>query len=73
MPTLAGYRMDVERVVSAAGGRTLVAELSETVELDGRVVRTPESLVFDLDGHGLIHRISIYIQTIPPEPPPAVR
>lgn len=63
MPTLAGYRMEVDRVVSAEGAPVQVAELSETVELDGRPVRTPESLVFDLDGDGRIRRISIYIQT----------
>ena len=64
MPTLEGYRMDVERIVATDEGRTVVAELSETVELDGRPVRTPESLVFDLDDAGRISRIAIYIQTL---------
>ena len=62
MPTLAGYRMDVERVLHLGDGTAAVAELSETVELDGRTVRTPESLVFDLDPDGRIRHIAIYIQ-----------
>lgn len=65
MPTLAGYRMDVERVLHTAEGTAAVAELSETVELDGRSVRTPESLVFDLDDEGRIRHIAIYIQQLP--------
>ena len=65
MPTLAGYRMDVERVLHTGGDTAAVAELSETVELDGRPVRTPESLVFDLDGEGRIRHIAIYIQQLP--------
>jgi ketosteroid isomerase-like protein len=67
MPTLAGYRMDVERVLSLGDGRAAVAELSETVELDGRAVRTPESLVFDLDDEGRIRHIAIYIQQLGPD------
>ena len=62
MPTLKGYRMDVERVIAGEDGRSAVAELTETVELDGRVVVTPESLVFDLADDGKIRRIRIYIQ-----------
>jgi ketosteroid isomerase-like protein len=65
MPTLAGYGMDVERVLHLADETAAVAELSETVELDGRPVRTPESLVFDLDAEGRISGISIYIQQLP--------
>ena len=65
MPALGGYRMDVERVLYTADGTGAVAELSETVELDGRPVRTPESLVFDLDAEGRIRHISIYIQQVP--------
>lgn len=61
MPTLAGYRMEIDRILSVADGRVVVAELSETVELDGRAVRTPESLVFDLDDSGRIRHIAIYI------------
>ena len=62
VPSLAGYRMDVARVVEVTGSRTLVAELSETAEVDGQPLVTPECLVFELDADGLIRHISIYIQ-----------
>ena len=64
MPTLAGYRMDLERVVQTEDGR-FVAELSETVEMDGRTIRTPECIVVGLDVAGLIRDVRIYIQTLP--------
>ena len=60
MRSLAGYAMRVERVLYA--GKVAVAQLSETVELNGRPVETPEALVFDLDDSGRIARIEIYIQ-----------
>jgi ketosteroid isomerase-like protein len=62
MPTLPGYSMDVRRVVGA--GPVVVAELSETVEVEGAPFVTPESLVFDLDGDGRIAHIEIYIQRL---------
>ena len=61
MPTLPGYAMDVARVVYVDGSLGL-AELSETVAVDGGPLVTPESLVFDLDGDGLIRHVAIYIQ-----------
>jgi ketosteroid isomerase-like protein len=64
LPTLPGYRMDVERVVYADGGRIATAELSETVDVDGAPLRTPESLVFDLDDGGRIGHLAIYIQRL---------
>ena len=60
MPTLAGYRMEVDRVVDH--GSTAFAELTETIEMDGRLVRTPECLVFDLAPGDRIRRIAIYIR-----------
>jgi ketosteroid isomerase-like protein len=68
LPTLAGYEMRVHRVVAA--GHVAVAELTETVELDGRPVVTPEALVFDVGGDGRIRHISIYVQRIAPEDRP---
>ena len=70
LPTLPGYRMDVSRVVYADGGRVATAELSETIDAPSGPLRTPESLVFDIDGingingidGGLIGHIAIYIQ-----------
>src|SRR5919197_396775 len=53
MPTLAGYEMEVSRVTYAEGGRAF-AELSETVEVEGTPLRTPECLAFDLTSDGRI-------------------
>ena len=39
------------------------AELSETVELDGKPMRTPEVLVFELNSDGRIARVDVFIQT----------
>ena len=64
MPRLPGYEMQIDRV-TYLGDRRALAELSETVEMDGNAVRTPEALVFDLDADGRITHIEIYIQ-IPP-------
>jgi ketosteroid isomerase-like protein len=60
MPTLAGYAMRVDRV--RYFGSVALVQLSETVELDGTAVETPEALVFDLDASGRIARIEIFIR-----------
>jgi predicted ester cyclase len=60
LPRLPDYRMDIARVVSA--GDVVVAELSETVGVDGQPLRTPEALVFDLDNRGRIAHIAVYTQ-----------
>ena len=67
MPSLPGYAMEIHRVVAQGGvaGRVVTAELTETVEVDGRPLRTPEALVFDLGGDGRITRIAIYLQRRP--------
>jgi ketosteroid isomerase-like protein len=62
MPKLKGYAMTVERV-TPAGDTLAFAELSETVEVDGKPMLTPEVLVFELAGDGRIARIEIFIQT----------
>ncbi|HUF85471.1 MAG TPA: nuclear transport factor 2 family protein, partial [Acidimicrobiia bacterium] len=53
MPGLQGYEMRVDRVTYASDALAY-AELSETVEIDGKPVRTPEALVFELDRDGRI-------------------
>jgi hypothetical protein len=63
MPRLAGYEMRVDRVVYA--GTVAVAELSETVEVDGERTVTPEALVFDLDDDGRIAGLAVYVQSLP--------
>ena len=60
MPQLPGYSMDLARVTYMEDGRRALAELSETVEMDGSPVVTPEALLFDLDADGLIARIEIF-------------
>lgn len=60
MPTLPGYSMDLARVTYVDDGRRAVAELSETVTVDGSPLVTPEALLFDLDADGLITRIEIF-------------
>jgi hypothetical protein len=64
MPTLAGYSMDVSRVSYA--GAVGFAELSETVEVDGVPLRTPECLTFDLASDGRISRVEVFTQTRAP-------
>jgi ketosteroid isomerase-like protein len=59
---LPGYELVVDRIV--AGGRTALVELSETVDNpDGSRLRTAEAVVFDLDEHGLIARVAVYLRT----------
>lgn len=60
MLTLPGYSMDVHRVTYVDNGRRAVAELSETVEVDGAPLVTPEVLLFDFDGDHRIARIEIF-------------
>jgi ketosteroid isomerase-like protein len=62
MPKLKGYAMKLDRVTYVSDVRAY-AELSETVEFDGTPMRTPEALVFELDGDGRIARVDVFIQT----------
>jgi ketosteroid isomerase-like protein len=63
VPVLEGYQMKVDRVTYANGGLAF-AELTETVKLDGKPVRYPEVLVFELDADGRIARVEVFIQTL---------
>ena len=65
MPTLAGYEMHVSRVTYAGDGMAF-AELSETVEVDGTPLRTPECLMFELTDDGRIRRVEVFTQTRAP-------
>jgi len=64
MPTLPGYSMDVTRVTYA--GDVAFAELSETVEVDGTLLRTPECLSFELTDDRRIRRVEVFTQTRAP-------
>ena len=62
MPKLTGYRMELHRVTYASDVLAF-AELTETVDIEGKPTRTPEVLVFALDGARRIARVDIFIQT----------
>ena len=64
MPTLPGYSMDVTRVTYV--GSLAFAELSETVEVDGTPLRTPECLTFELTEEGRICHVEVFTQTRAP-------
>jgi ketosteroid isomerase-like protein len=65
MPTLAGYVLDVSRVTYTGDGLAF-AELSETVEVDGTPLRTPECLTFELATDGRIRRVEVFTQSRAP-------
>jgi len=60
LPSLAGYSLTVERMVS--DGAVVMVELVESMEIDGALDVTREVLAFDLDADDLITRIEIFIQ-----------
>ncbi len=64
LPTLAGYEMRVDRITDADG--MAFAELSETVEVDGTPLRTPECLTFELTDDDRISRVEVFTQTRAP-------
>jgi ketosteroid isomerase-like protein len=67
MPRLPGYSLELHRVVYAE--RVAVAEITETIEMDGKAHITPEALVFDLTADGRIRKIQIYIQRLSEDVP----
>ncbi|HEY1633581.1 MAG TPA: nuclear transport factor 2 family protein [Acidimicrobiales bacterium] len=62
IPQLPNYSMKVARVIYGGAPSVAVAELSETMDVDGAPLETPEALVFDLDADGKIAHIAVYIQ-----------
>ena len=59
--SLDGYVMRVDRV-SEVRPNVVLAELSETVTIDGSRLETPEALVFDLAPDGRIARVAIFLR-----------
>jgi ketosteroid isomerase-like protein len=57
-----GYVMRVDRI-SELGSNVVLAELSETVTIDGSRLETPEALVFDLAPDGRIARVAIFLRS----------
>jgi hypothetical protein len=60
LAALRGYELGVARLVVA--GDTVVAELSETVDLSAGRQRTDEAIVFDLAPDGLIRRVGVFLR-----------
>lgn len=58
---LDGYELIVDRVVATGDDRTVFAELSETLNVNGERRRTPEGLVFDV-ADGTITRVAVYLR-----------
>lgn len=54
------YELVVQRIWS--DGTRAVAQLSETMSIDGRRRRTDEAIVLDLGPDGLIARVEVYLQ-----------
>lgn len=57
---LQGYELRVSRLI--AGGDTVVAELSETVDMPSGRQRTDEAVVFDLSPDGLIRHVAVFLR-----------
>lgn len=58
--SLSGYELVVTRV--RAAGSVVTVECNETVDDDGKRLRTDEAVVFDV-ASGLITRVAVYLQT----------
>ena len=54
------YHLDVQRIWS--DGTHVVAQLSETLTMEGRPRRTDEAIVLDIGDDGLIARVEVYLQ-----------
>src|SRR5262245_21454426 len=64
LSSLSGYQLEVSRLIATQD--TVVAELSETVDLpDGRR-RTDEAVVFDLSPDGLIRHVGVFLRVAAP-------
>jgi hypothetical protein len=64
MPSLPGYRMEIDRVTDLGDQRAMV-ELRETIELETGSLITHECLVFHVGVDGLLDEISVYIRQAP--------
>lgn len=64
MPSLPGYRMEVDRV-TPLGDRRAMVELRETITPEGGALVTHECLLFEIDAVGLLREISVYIRQAP--------
>jgi SnoaL-like domain len=61
IPSLKGYRLNVQRV-SHASDRVCHVELSETFEVDGVLTEYPECILFERGEDGLIRHVSVFVK-----------
>jgi hypothetical protein len=61
IPSLEGYRLNVQRV-SHVSDRVSFVELSETFGVDGVLTEYPECIRFERNGEGLICHVSVFIK-----------
>ena len=62
LESLDGYEMRVDRVTGGDDDQVVVAELSETVTMNGVRVETPEALVFDVGADARIARVAVFLR-----------
>ena len=61
LPTLPNYKLAVARI-RMIGESSAVAELEETIDVDGVPKSFPEAIFFDFDADGRILRVDIYVK-----------
>jgi len=61
LPTLPNYGLTVARI-RTIGESSAVAELKETVDVEGTAKDFPEAIFFDFDADGRILRVDIYVK-----------
>lgn len=55
------YALHARRITASADGRRGFAEVTEVLTIDGHPVEYPELLAFDLDEHGRISQVAVYM------------
>ena len=61
LPTLPNYKLTVSRI-RLIGASSAVAEIKETIDVDGVPKDFPEAIFFDFDADGRIARVDIYVK-----------
>ena len=64
LPTLPNYALKIARI-RKVGEASAIAELTETLDVEGVSREFPEALLFDFDEAGRILRIDIYVKRPP--------
>ena len=69
IPALRNYALTVTRI-REIGGDSAIAELTESLDVEGVAKDFPEALLFEFDAEGRIRRIDIYVKKSPTEGAP---